>query len=152
MRAVIQRVKHASVVVDGQVTGKIEKGFLVFLGVGVGDTEAEADLLVKKISSMRIFEDEGGHINLNLNAVGGNILVVSQFTLYANCKKGNRPEFFSSADPESANKLYEYFLEKMRVGFPCLQCGVFGAYMQVELLNDGPFTIVLDTNELKRKE
>lgn len=152
MKAVVQRVKRASVAVDGQITGKIEKGFLVLLGVGVGDTEADADLLVKKISSMRIFEDEGGHINLNLNAVSGNILVVSQFTLYANCKKGNRPDFFSSADPQSANKLYEYFLEKMRVEFPHLQCGVFGAYMQVDLLNDGPFTIILDTSELKRKE
>ncbi len=152
MRAVVQRVKCASVTVDGEIAGKIGKGFLVFLGVGVGDAENDAELLAKKISSMRIFEDESGHINLNLASVGGNILIVSQFTLYANCKKGNRPDFFASADPQSANRLYEYFVNRLKNDFPSIQCGIFGACMQVELLNDGPFTIILDTDELKRKE
>ncbi len=149
MRAVIQRVEHACVTVDGKATGKIDRGFLVLLGVGQTDTESEADLLASKISKMRIFSDENGKINLSLSSVGGNILVVSQFTLYANCKKGNRPDFFASAHPEEANRLYEYFVSIIKKDFPDVQCGVFGAHMKVELCNDGPFTIVLDTEDLK---
>ncbi len=149
MKAVIQRVDRASVTVDGNITGKIDKGFLILLGVGQGDTEAEADLLASKITKMRIFSDEAGKINRSLADVGGNILVVSQFTLYANCKKGNRPDFFASAPADVANRLYEYFLSVVKKDFPNVQCGIFGAHMDIDLINNGPFTIILDTKELK---
>ncbi len=149
MKAVIQRVDHACVTVEGETTGKIDKGFLVLLGVGQEDTEADAELLASKITKMRIFSDENGKINLSLDSVSGNILVVSQFTLYANCKKGNRPDFFASASPDEANRLYEYFVSVVKKDFPDVQCGIFGAHMQIELCNDGPFTVILDTKELK---
>lgn len=151
MRCVIQRVKHAAVTVDGECAGKIDQGFLVLLGVGSSDSRDEADMLVKKLTSMRIFEDEVGKINLGIKDVGGNILLISQFTLYASCRHGNRPDFLASAPPTLANELYEYFSQKLAEHFPSLQRGIFGAYMQVELLNDGPFTIILDSDELKKR-
>ena len=151
MRAVIQRVKYASVTVDNETVGKINGGFLVLLGVGKGDTEAEADLLAAKIAKMRVFCDENGKMNLSLSQVGGEILVISQFTLYANCVHGNRPDFFNSEGPVRANELYEYFTEKVKALSECkTEHGIFGADMKVELLNDGPVTIILDTDELRK--
>ena len=135
MRAVIQRVAHAGVTVDGQVLGKIGKGFLILLGVSDEDTEEVADRLADKICKLRIFEDENGKTNLSLADVGGELLVISQFTLYADCRKGNRPSFIKAGAPDMANRLYEYFME-------------FGADMKVELLNDGPFTLMLDSCDL----
>ena len=149
MRACIQRVNRASVTIDGTVAGAIGQGFLVFLGVGEGDTEAQADKLWAKIAKMRIFPDDKGHATgFALDQVGGNVLIISQFTLYADCKKGNRPSFVKAGDPAEANRLYEYFCEIARREFPDAQTGEFGADMQVELLNDGPFTIWLDTDDL----
>ena len=151
MRAVIQRVKYASVTVDNETVGKINGGFLVLLGVGKGDSEAEADLLAAKIAKMRVFCDENGKMNLSLSQVGGEILVISQFTLYANCVHGNRPDFFNSEAPARANELYEYFTEKVKALSECkTEHGIFGADMKVELLNDGPVTIILDTDELRK--
>lgn len=148
MRAVIQRVSHASVKVDNATIGKIGHGFLILLGVGHDDGEEQARKLWSKISRLRIFEDEAGKTNCSLADVHGEVLVVSQFTLYANCKKGNRPSFIEAGAPDIANQLYEYFVELVREeGFP-VATGSFGADMAVELLNDGPFTIVLDTDEL----
>ena len=144
MKAVIQRVANASVTVDGEITGRIEKGFLVLLGVGEGDTKAEADRIVKKLVNLRIFSDENGKINLSLQDVGGSLLVVSQFTLYADCRHGNRPSFTTAAKPQLAEELYEYFMEKCRETIPVVEHGVFGAHMDVQLLNDGPFTIILE--------
>lgn len=144
MKAVIQRVANASVTVDGEITGRIEKGFLVLLGVGEGDTKAEADRIVKKLVNLRIFSDENGKINLSLRDVGGSLLVVSQFTLYADCRHGNRPSFTTAAKPQLAEELYEYFMEKCRETIPVVEHGVFGAHMDVQLLNDGPFTILLE--------
>ena len=153
MRAVVQRVKYASVTVENETVGKIDRGFLVLLGVGKGDTEAEADLLASKIAKMRVFCDENGKMNLSLNQVGGEILVISQFTLYANCVHGNRPDFFASEGPVRANELYEYFTEKVKALSECrTEKGVFGADMKVELLNDGPVTIILDTDELLKRK
>ena len=149
MRACIQRVSRASVTIDGAVAGAIDQGFLVFLGVGEGDTEAQADKLWAKISKMRIFPDDKGHATgFSLEQVGGNVLIISQFTLYADCRKGNRPSFVKAGDPAEANRLYEYFCDIARREFPHAQTGEFGADMAVELLNDGPFTIWLDTDEL----
>lgn len=149
MRFVIQRVKHASVTIDNKVNGAIEKGYLIFVGVSDTDDEAIADNMVRKTAGLRIFEDENGKTNLSLNDVGGDILAVSQFTLYADCKKGNRPSFNKAGKPEHANKLYEYVVERFRkeYGFH-VETGIFGADMKVELLNDGPFTILLDSDEL----
>ena len=144
MKAVIQRVANASVTVDGEITGRIEKGFLVLLGVGEGDTKAEADRIVKKLVNLRIFSDENGKINLSLQDVGGSLLVVSQFTLYADCRHGNRPSFTTAAKPQLAEELYEYFMEKCRETIPVVEHGVFGAHMDVQLLNDGDFSILLD--------
>ena len=144
MKAVIQRVANASVTVDGEITGRIEKGLLVLLGVGEGDTKAEADRIVKKLVNLRIFSDENGKINLSLQDVGGSLLVVSQFTLYADCRHGNRPSFTTAAKPQLAEELYEYFMEKCRETIPVVEHGVFGAHMDVQLLNDGPFTIILE--------
>ena len=144
MRAVIQRVAHASVTVDGQVTGQIGQGFLVLLGVGEGDTKAEADRISKKLVNLRIFSDENGKINLSLKDVGGSLLVVSQFTLYADCRHGNRPGFSAAAKPEAAELLYEYFMEQCREEIPIVEHGVFGAHMDVDLRNDGPFTVILE--------
>lgn len=146
MRFVIQRVTHASVSVDSEVTGQIGKGFLVLIGVGQGDTRAEADRLIKKMTGLRIFEDEAGKTNLSLSDVGGALLLVSQFTLYANCKKGNRPSFTEAALPALAEELYEYIIAECKKKVPVVETGRFGAEMKVELCNDGPFTIILDSD------
>ena len=148
MRFVIQRVKHASVTVDGNVLGKIEKGFMVLIGVCETDDNVIADKMVKKLVGLRIFEDENGKTNLDLHSVGGALLLISQFTLYANCKKGNRPSFVEAAKPEKANELYEYIIEECKKQVEVVERGEFGADMKVDLLNDGPFTIVLDSDEL----
>ena len=148
MKAVIQRVKNASVEVEGKVVGEIGQGLLVFLGVGQEDNEKVADKIVDKISGMRIFEDENERINLSPADVGAEILVISQFTLYANCRKGNRPSFVEAAPPDRANELYEYAVGLLKERFKKTETGVFGADMKVSLLNDGPFTIVLDSKEL----
>jgi len=144
MKLVIQRVTHASVTVDDQVIGKIGKGFLVLIGVSETDDEATADKYLKKMLGLRIFEDENGKTNLSLADVNGELLLVSQFTLYANCKKGNRPSFIEAGNPEKAEKLYEYMIAECRKTVPVVEKGSFGAEMKVELCNDGPFTIILD--------
>ena len=144
MRLVIQRVSHSSVTVDGTVVGKTGPGFLVLVGVGRGDTKAEADRLVRKMLALRIFEDENGKINRSIRDVGGEILLVSQFTLYADCSHGNRPGFTEAAEPGKAKELYEYMIEQCRREIPVVDQGIFGADMKVELLNDGPFTIILE--------
>ena len=146
MRLVIQRVTLASVTVDQEVVGKIKKGFLVFVGIGASDDEAIADKYLKKMLGLRIFEDENGKTNLSLKDVDGEILLVSQFTLYANCCHGNRPSFTEAGPPAEAEKLYEYMLKRCRECVPVVEHGVFGAEMKVELCNDGPFTIILDEN------
>lgn len=148
MRFVIQRVKHASVEVEGEVIGKIGQGFLVLIGVSEEDTEAIADKMIKKLIGMRIFEDAEGKTNLSLESVGGELLLVSQFTLYADCKKGNRPSFIKAGKPDFANSLYEYIIAECKKQIPVVETGSFGADMKVELLNDGPFTILLDSAEL----
>ena len=148
MKFVIQRVKHASVTVDNQVIGKIGKGFMVLIGVCEEDNEAIADKMVKKLIGLRIFKDENGKTNLDLHSVGGELLLISQFTLYADCKKGNRPSFVNAANPEKANALYEYIISECKKQVEVVEKGEFGADMKVELLNDGPCTIVLDSREL----
>lgn len=144
MKLVIQRVKEAKVTVEGKTVGEIYKGLLVFVGIAPEDTKETADRYLKKLVDLRIFEDEKGKTNLSLLDVGGELLLVSQFTLYANCKKGNRPSFIEAASPDLAEPLYEYMLEKAREQVDMVEGGVFGAQMQVSLVNDGPFTIVLD--------
>lgn len=151
MKAVIQRVKHAEVAVDGKTVGACGAGFLVLLGVAEGDAEAEADLLCHKIVGLRVFADEAGKMNRSVTDIGGEMLVVSQFTLLANCRHGNRPDFLASAKPDEARRLYEYFTQQVRKSVPHVETGVFGAHMEVTLLNDGPVTILLDTAELKSK-
>lgn len=145
MKFVIQRVTHASVKVDGEIVGKIGKGFMVLIGVAQTDTTAEADRLIKKMLGLRIFDDENGKTNLALADVGGELLLISQFTLYADCKKGNRPSFINAGKPDMANELYEYIIAECEKQFHT-EKGVFGADMKVELLNDGPFTIILDSD------
>ena len=148
MRAVLTRVKSASVVIDGETVGKIGKGFLILMGVGPNDTEKECRYLAEKALGLRIFEDENGKMNLGLEAVGGEVLVVSQFTLYGNCRKGRRPSFTDAAGPELGEKLYEEFLSICtQLGYPP-QHGRFGADMKVESVNDGPVTLILDTDQL----
>ena len=148
MRAVLTRVKSASVTIDGEVVGKIGKGFLILLGVGPEDTREHCGYLAQKALGLRIFEDENGKMNLGLDQIGGEVLVVSQFTLYGNCRKGRRPSFTDAAPPELGNELYEAFLEECKVlGYPP-QHGRFGADMQVESINDGPVTLWLDTQQL----
>lgn len=144
MKVVIQRVQRASVTIDGQVHGAIEKGYLVLLGVGHEDDEKTADRIVKKMINLRIFADENGKTNLSIKDVGGSLLVVSQFTLYADCSHGNRPGFTDAAKPDKANALYEYFVSKCREQIENVRTGSFGADMKVELINDGPFTIILE--------
>lgn len=144
MKAVIQRVTRASVTVDGDIVGKIGKGYLVLFGVGDGDTRADCDRLAAKLIKLRVFEDENGKTNLSIGDVGGEMLIVSQFTLYADCSHGNRPSFTSAGKPDLANELYEYFCEKVSESGINVQRGVFGADMKVELLNDGPFTVILE--------
>ena len=148
MRAVVQRVTRASVTIDGEVTGSIGAGYLVLLGVGANDTRTEADRLWDKLRTLRINEDENGKTNLSLADTGGEVLVVSQFTLYANCRRGRRPSFTEAAAPALATELYEYFVSLVRQDVEHVATGTFAAYMQVELVNDGPFTIVLDTYTL----
>ncbi len=148
MKAVLTRVRSASVAIDGQVVGEIGKGFLILLGVGPGDTERECRYLAEKALGLRIFEDENGKMNLGLSEVGGDVLVVSQFTLYGNCRKGRRPSFTDAAGPELGNEMYERFLAICReLGYPP-QHGRFGADMQVASVNDGPVTLILDTDQL----
>ncbi|HOR21939.1 MAG TPA: D-aminoacyl-tRNA deacylase [Ruminococcus sp.] len=144
MKIVLQRVTSASVTVDGQVTGRIGMGYLVLLGVGRDDTEEDCRWLADKIIKLRIFADENGKTNLDLAAVGGSLLVVSQFTLYADCRKGNRPNFIQAGDPDQAQRLYEYFVDYCRSRGQHVETGVFGGDMKVELLNDGPFTVILE--------
>ena len=148
MRLVIQRVNHAEVKVDGKIVGSIGKGFLVLVGVGKEDTIEIADKYLKKLLGLRIFEDEAGKTNLSLSDINGELLLVSQFTLYANCKKGNRPSFIEAGPPDHANVLYEYMLQEARKTVPVVQQGIFGADMKVSLENDGPFTIILDESIL----
>lgn len=153
MRALIQRVSHASVTVEGERVGEIEKGLLVLLGVGPQDTEKQADFLAEKCANLRIFTDENDKMNLSLLDIGGEMLVVSQFTLYADCRKGRRPSFVGAASPAEADRLYEYFQQKAReIGVSKVGHGKFGASMQVELLNNGPVTIMLDTDEIMPKK
>lgn len=147
MKAVLQRVSHASVTVEGETVGQIGKGFLILLGVADGDTKAAADKMADKICKLRIFEDGDGKTNLSLADVGGELLVVSQFTLYADCHKGNRPSFIGAGAPELAESLYEYFMERCRQHVPRVERGCFGAHMKIELLNDGPFTLALEGDE-----
>ena len=148
MRFVVQRVTHASVTVDGNVIGKIGQGFMVLIGVSDEDTEETADKMVKKLLGLRIFEDENGKTNLDIHTVGGSLLLISQFTLYADCKHGNRPSFIKAGKPDMANEMYEYIIAKCREQVETVETGEFGADMKVELLNDGPFTILLDSDQL----
>lgn len=148
MKFVIQRVTHADVKVDGKEIGKIGKGFMVLIGVSQDDTKEIADKMVKKMIGLRIFEDENGKTNLALKDVNGELLLISQFTLYANCKKGNRPSFIEAGAPDMANELYEYIIEECKKTVPVVEKGSFGADMKVSLLNDGPFTIVLDSEQI----
>lgn len=144
MKFVIQRVNHAEVKVDGETVGKIGKGFLVLIGVGREDTKEDADWYLKKLLGLRIFEDENGKTNLSLADVNGELLLVSQFTLYANCRKGNRPSFIEAGAPDEANRLYEYIISESKKQVAVVEHGIFGADMKVSLENDGPFTVIFD--------
>ena len=148
MRFVIQRVKHASVTVDGDVIGKIGRGYMILIGVCDADDESVADRMLDKMIKLRINEDAEGKTNLSLADVDGELLLISQFTLYADCKKGNRPSFVKAGSPDHANALYEYIIERCRERVPVVEKGSFGAEMAVELVNDGPFTILLDSDTL----
>lgn len=148
MKFVIQRVTSASCTVDNQVTGSINKGFLVLIGVSDTDTREIADKMIKKLIGMRIFEDSEGKTNLSLHDVNGELLLISQFTLYADCKKGNRPSFIKAGKPDMANEMYEYIIAECKKSIPVVEKGIFGADMKIQLLNDGPFTIVLDSDEI----
>ena len=148
MKLVIQRVQKASVSVDQEVVGKISHGFMVLLGVSQTDTEEIADKMFQKLLKLRIFEDENGKTNLDIKSVNGELLIISQFTLYADCRHGNRPSFIGAGTPDQANALYEYFLSQCRKEIPVVEQGIFGAHMMVSLINDGPFTIVLDSDEI----
>lgn len=148
MKFVIQSVTEASVAVEEKIVGKIGKGFLVLIGISDDDTKETADKLVKKLVGLRIFKDSEGKTNLSLADVGGELLLISQFTLYANCKKGYRPSFIEAGKPEMANEMYEYIIEECKKSVPVVEKGVFGAHMEVSLVNDGPFTIILDSRDL----
>lgn len=148
MRFLIQRVSNASVEVDSQVIGEIGRGFLVFVGISQDDSRERADRMIRKLTGLRIFEDENGKTNLSLADVSGELLMISQFTLYADCKKGNRPSFTKAGNPELANSLYEYIVSECRKHVPIVQTGSFGADMKVSLVNDGPFTIILDSDDI----
>lgn len=148
MRFVIQRVTSASCTVDGEITGSIEKGFLVLVGVSDADTKEIADKMIKKLLGLRIFEDADGKTNLSLADVSGSMLIISQFTLYADCKKGNRPSFTKAGKPDMAKEMYEYIISECKKAVPVVEKGVFGADMKIQLLNDGPFTILLDSDEI----
>ena len=145
MKTVIQRVKKASVSVDGVTCGSIDNGYVVLAGFGAEDDKKKVESAVDKIHKLRIFQDDGGKTNLSIGDVKGGLLIISQFTLYADCKKGNRPSFVNAAGPDKANELYEYFIECAEGRFEKVAHGVFGAYMQVELINDGPFTVILES-------
>lgn len=147
MRFVIQRVQHADVTVDSECIASIQKGFLVLVGISAADTKEIADKMIQKLINLRIFEDENGKTNLNLHAVSGELLIVSQFTLYADCRKGNRPSFTKSGPPDMAEELYQYIISQCKKEVPTIH-GSFGADMKVSLLNDGPFTIILDSDEI----
>lgn len=144
MKLVIQRVSKAKVEVDNKIVGKIGQGFLVLFGAGEGDTKEQADFLSEKLCNLRIFSDKNGKMNLSIKDIDGELLVVSQFTLYADCRKGNRPSFTNAANPDIANELYEYFMSKCKESVKNVQKGIFGADMKVSLLNDGPVTIILE--------
>lgn len=148
MRFVIQRVTSADVKVSDKIIGQIEKGFLVLIGISNDDTKEIADKMTKKMLGLRIFEDENGKTNLDLKTVNGQLLLISQFTLYADCKKGNRPSFVNAGKPDMADELYQYIIELCKETIPVVEQGEFGADMKVSLLNDGPFTIILDSAEL----
>ena len=148
MRFVIQRVNEAKVEVDHKTVGSINKGFLVLIGVSGNDNTEIADKMIKKLIGLRIFEDESGKTNLDLSSVNGSLLLISQFTLYADCRHGNRPGFTDAGSPDMANDLYEYIISKCKESISDVQTGIFGADMQVSLVNDGPFTIILDSNSL----
>ena len=148
MRFVIQRVQHASVKVEEEIIGQISQGFLVLVGVCNEDTTLIADKMIKKLIGLRIFQDENGKTNLDLKTVGGELLIVSQFTLYADCKKGNRPSFTRAGEPHMAEQLYEYIIEQCKKEIPVVEHGSFGADMKISLLNDGPFTVILDSAEI----
>lgn len=147
MRVVIQRVKNASVEIDNKVNGKINTGFLVLLGIASTDTKQDVDYLVKKVVNLRVFSDENDKMNLALKDINGELLVISQFTLYGNCKDGNRPSFIEAARPDVAIPLYEYFVEECKKQIPVVETGVFGADMKVSLLNDGPVTIIIESKK-----
>ena len=152
MRAVVQRVSGASVAVSGETVGKCGRGFLILLGVAKGDTEADADVLAAKLSKLRVFEDGNGKMNLSLSDIGGELLIISNFTLYADCRHGNRPDFLMAEAPAEANRLYEYFTDRMKTLSGCpTETGVFGADMKVSIENDGPVTLVIDSPELMKK-
>lgn len=148
MKFVIQRVKEASVTIDNQVKGVINNGFLVYIGIGNDDSKLIADKMVSKLLNLRIFADSEGKTNLSIQDVNGQVLLISQFTLYANCKKGNRPSFTQAGAPDMANSLYEYIIESVKKQIPVVQTGEFGADMSVSSINDGPFTILLDSVEI----
>lgn len=152
MKAVIQRVSSASVAVDGNVVGSCQRGYLILLGVAQGDTELDAELLCKKIAALRIFRDENDKMNLSIRDIDGEALVISQFTLLANYRHGNRPDFLESAKPDEANRLYEYFKDLLSRELRRVECGIFGADMKVSLTNDGPVTICMDSEILKKKK
>lgn len=143
MKIVLQRVLNASVSVDNDIVGSIDKGYLILLGISDDDTKEDIERIIKKIQKLRIFSDENGKTNLSINDIDGEILVVSQFTLYADCQKGNRPSFIGAGKPDHAKELYEYFVEFSKKYFKNVQCGIFGADMKVSLINDGPFTVIL---------
>ena len=151
MRCVIQRVSRAQVKVNGEITGRIQSGYLVLLGVASGDTREMADRFIEKLHKLRIFSDENGKINRSITDVGGQLLVVSQFTLYADCSHGNRPGFTNAAPPSEAEAMYEYFLEKAAAVFGSVEKGIFGADMEVELVNDGPFTLTWDSDHFNQR-
>ena len=148
MKFIIQRVSHAKCTVDNTITGEINKGFCVFIGISSKDTKKIADKMIKKLIGMRIFADENDKTNLSLADVSGSLLLISQFTLYADCKKGNRPSFINAGKPDFAKEMYEYIIEKCKEEIPVVAQGIFGADMKISLLNDGPFTIILDSNEI----
>ena len=149
MIAIIQRVNHAEVTVDSNSVGKCGKGFLILLGVASGDTYADADAIIKKIPSLRIFTDADDKMNLSLNDIGGEILAISNFTLLANCRRGNRPDYMGAEKPEAASRMYDYFVDKLRESVPHVATGIFGADMKIDAQNDGPVTIILDSNALR---
>lgn len=148
MRFVIQRVMNSKVTIDGKIRGQIGKGFMVLIGVGEGDTLEIADKMIHKMINLRIFEDENGKTNLGLKDVSGSLLLISQFTLYADCKRGNRPSFVKAGAPDTAKSLYEYIISKCKNEIEVVEQGEFGADMKVELVNDGPFTVLLDSDKL----